>query len=98
MPNLLPLVLLLAVVRPPWLDKLAQELTKPIPDRMATIPGGQWQPIFKGPEARTVTVEPFYLDREPVTNAEYLAFVRVFFNYRRDRISRLFADDGYLGH
>jgi sulfatase modifying factor 1 len=45
-----------------------------------------------------VAVEAFFLDTKPVTNAEFLAFVRPNTEWRRDRVKRLFADEGYLGH
>ncbi|HEY2406609.1 MAG TPA: formylglycine-generating enzyme family protein [Polyangiaceae bacterium] len=65
---------------------------------MVAVPGGAWQPIFEGTEKPPVRVEPFYLDRDPVTNQQFLGFVRVFFNYRRNYISKLFADEAYLVH
>lgn len=43
-------------------------------------------------------VESFALDRHPVTNAEYLAFILAHPQWRRDRIPKLFADDDYLSH
>ena len=49
---------------------------------------------------RTVTVQvaPFELDRHPVTNGEYLTFVRAHPEWRRSRVSPLFADGSYLRH
>jgi len=49
---------------------------------------------------RTVTVQvaPFELDRRPVTNGEYLEFVRAHPEWRRSRVSPLFADASYLRH
>jgi formylglycine-generating enzyme required for sulfatase activity len=46
----------------------------------------------------SVTVAPFELDRRPVTNAQYLEFVRAHPQWRRSRVSRLYADASYLRH
>jgi len=62
---------------------------------MARIPAGRYVPLFVNGR-RTVEVEAFALDRRPVTRAEYLAFVRADPRWRRDRVSRAFAENGYL--
>jgi formylglycine-generating enzyme required for sulfatase activity len=41
-------------------------------------------------------VEAFWLDRHPVTRAEYRAFVESNPSWRRSQVSSLFADSGYL--
>jgi len=43
-------------------------------------------------------VAPFWLDERPVTNAEFLAFVRERPVWRRSRASRRAVDDSYLAH
>src|SRR5262249_18639144 len=43
-------------------------------------------------------VRPFLLDRRPVTNADFLEFVRARPEWRRSHVSRLFADQAYLRH
>lgn len=45
-----------------------------------------------------VEVGRFLLDRRPITNGEFLAFVRAHPEWRRDRVKALFADAGYLSH
>jgi formylglycine-generating enzyme required for sulfatase activity len=42
-------------------------------------------------------VKAFALDTHAVTNGEYLDFVRACPEWRRSRVSRLFADENYLG-
>lgn len=65
----------------------------------ATLSGGQFSSVLpQGPENKPVTVAPFRLDREPVTNAEFLAFVLKQPRWRRDQVAALFADAGYLAH
>lgn len=78
-------------------------------DGMAPIAGGEYRPLYRQPvrgERRDtllrrvvpVRVEAFALDRRPVTNAEFLGFVRAHPEWRRSRVSRLFADRSYLRH
>lgn len=66
---------------------------------MATIPGGVFKPLFRSvtdPEA--VKVDSFLLDVCPVTNEEFLEFVRIHPRWRRSGVKRLFADSSYLKH
>ncbi len=67
------------------------------PAGMARIPAGTWQPIFRtGGDAKEAAVPAFWLDILPVTNADYLEFVRANPRWRRSQIKRLFAEQGYL--
>jgi formylglycine-generating enzyme required for sulfatase activity len=60
---------------------------------------GTYRPVFPAsPSETTVKVEKFWLDREPVTNAQFLAFVREQPAWRRDRIKAVRADASYLTH
>lgn len=45
-----------------------------------------------------VAVAAFELMRRPVTNAEFLAFVRAHPQWRRDRVAAVFAEPRYLSH
>lgn len=65
----------------------------PAPRPMVAIPGGKLEPFFS---PVTETVAPFRLDKYPVTNAEYLAFVRAHPAWRRGAVSPLLADPDYL--
>ena len=68
------------------------------PAGMVLIPAGSYEPILRGKdEPVSVAVPGFWLDARPVTNAEFLAFVRANPKWRRSRVSPLFADPGYLG-
>jgi sulfatase modifying factor 1 len=63
-----------------------------------TIPAGTYSPLVRGTdEPASVPVAAFLLDARPVTNAEFLAFVRANPKWQRSRVSPLFADRGYLG-
>lgn len=71
---------------------------KPVPLGMAWIPDGKYTPFIPpalGPP--TVAVSGFFLDVQPVTNADFLAFVEAEPQWRRSRVSPLFAEPGYLG-
>ena len=65
----------------------------------AHVPGGAWRSILPtGTTQKTVQVAPFLLDRVPVTNSEFIAFVRAQPEWRRDRVPTALADAGYLRH
>jgi formylglycine-generating enzyme required for sulfatase activity len=75
----------------------------------ARISGGRYRPLYRQPvrgadrdtllrQVVAVEVPPFLLDRTPVTNHDYLEFVRAHPEWRRSRVSRLFADESYLHH
>ena len=66
---------------------------------MAEIPATIYRPLFRGEkDAREVPVAAFQLDLRPVTNGEFLTFVRQHPNWQRSRVPRLFAEEGYLAH
>ncbi len=71
---------------------------------MVLLPAGSYTPFqrLQMPNAsapappNVVTIGAFWLDVEPVTNAEFLDFVTASAEWRRSRIKALFADDLYL--
>jgi cytochrome oxidase Cu insertion factor (SCO1/SenC/PrrC family) len=54
--------------------------------------------LAPAPGTTQVHVKAFRLDPRPVTNSQFLEFVRRQPQWRRDRVPRLFADEGYLSH
>lgn len=60
------------------------------------IPAGVYTNLFVN--EGTVTVSEFLIDRHPVTNADYLEFVRGHPAWQRSTVKRLFADAAYLQH
>jgi formylglycine-generating enzyme required for sulfatase activity len=65
---------------------------------MVVIPAGSYEPIMRGKDdPERVAVAAFKLDVRPVTNGEFLEFVRQNPKWRRSQVSPLFADSGYLG-
>ena len=64
---------------------------------MVVIAGGVFKPMFRSPtDIKEVPVKPFCLDVLPVTNEEFLGFVRANPRWQRSNVKRLFADESYL--
>ncbi|TAL02021.1 MAG: formylglycine-generating enzyme family protein [Verrucomicrobia bacterium] len=64
---------------------------------MAEIPAGIYRPLFRGPtDLKEVPVKAFALDVLPVTNEDFLKFVRANPRWQRSSVKRLFADETYL--
>ena len=63
------------------------------------LPGGTFASVLPADAKNAdVIVAPFRLRREPVTNAQFLAFVKAHPEWRRDRVARVFAEPRYLSH
>ena len=63
---------------------------------MARIPAGDYVPLYQRAGEERVHVAAFALDREPVTNAEWLGFVRAHPAWRRSAVRPVFAERAYL--
>jgi len=64
-----------------------------------SLPGGQFRTALKyDDETRPLRIPAFQLMRTPVTNLQYLAFVRKQPQWRRDRVAEVFAESRYLSH
>jgi formylglycine-generating enzyme required for sulfatase activity len=61
-----------------------------------TIPGGSFKSVLKYEDSDRVGVKPFAIMRQPVTNAEFLAFVKANPEWQRGRVPALFAESRYL--
>ena len=73
------------------------------------LPSGSYLPFFS-PQSlkdkrssdetikKPVTVKSFWMEIYPVTNGDFLKFVRNNSDWRRSKVSRIFADDSYLKH
>jgi len=63
------------------------------------VPGGNFTTVLAYEDARgPLRIAPFAMMRQPVTNAEFLAFVKAHQAWRRDSVAPVFADAGYLTH
>lgn len=66
---------------------------------MRPIPAGIHEPVYPpSPKDTRIPVPAFLLDETPVTNGQYLEFVRAHPRWRRGTTPKIFADEGYLGH
>ncbi len=63
--------------------------------KMVLITGGSFKPFF-GSDTSIVKVETFMMDEHPVTNRQFLAFVKANPQWRKSNVKRLFADESYL--
>jgi len=65
----------------------------------APIPGGSFSSVLPPDgKAAPASIAPLRLRTLPVTNSDFLEFVRSNPQWRRDRVARLFADNQYLTH
>ncbi|MGK0184784.1 MAG: formylglycine-generating enzyme required for sulfatase activity/cytochrome c5 [Verrucomicrobiales bacterium] len=67
------------------------------PSGMVLIPAGSFTPLYIK-DAKQRSVKSFLIDVAPVTNAEFLEFVRAHPKWRRSQVKRLFVDGAYLKH
>ncbi len=65
---------------------------------MATIGAGSFIPLYGSTEDKVTKVDAFLLDIYPVTNQQFLAFIKEYPDYNRTNIKRLFAAKSYLSH
>jgi formylglycine-generating enzyme len=68
--------------------------------KYASLPGGSFRTALKYEDRKgaAVRVAPFALMKRPVTNAEFLAFVKTHPQWRRDRVAGVLAEPRYLSH
>ena len=67
--------------------------------RYAGLPGGKFKSVLLYEDAREgALLSPFALMRRPVTNAEFLRFVKADPRWRRDQVPGVFAEKRYLSH
>jgi len=65
----------------------------------ARLPGGVFQSALQYEDAKNgVRIARFELMTRPVTNAQFLAFVKTHPQWRRDRVAVVFAEPRYLSH
>ena len=57
-----------------------------------------YTPLFRDPGEKDSVVGPLWVDKTPVTNREFLGFLKTHPQYLKSKIASLFADEGYLKH
>lgn len=68
---------------------------------MVQVAAGIYTPFFersKDGERSITTIDSFMLDETPVTNAQYLEFVKTHLDWRRSKVKGIFAEANYLNH
>ena len=69
------------------------------PAGMAVIPAGVYRPLFRSEtDLKEIPVKTFCLDVFPVTNDDFLQFVRANPRWQRSRVKPMLADKFYLKH
>ncbi len=63
--------------------------------KMVPIKGGTYTPLY-GRDSLQVTISDFEIDVYPVTNNEYLKFVKKHPKWQRSKVKKIFADGNYL--
>ena len=66
----------------------------PRTEQMVAISKGQYTALYGKKES--VAVNDFWIDVYPVTNADFLAFVKANPQWRRSKVKKIFADGNYL--
>ena len=63
----------------------------------AVVGAGTYRPLFPAsPSQKEIAVAAFSMDRTPVTNGQFLAFVKAHAEWRRDRVAGALAETNYL--
>ena len=79
-------------------SKVKKSTPKPMFHKgMARIAKGFFIPLYIKKQKK-YPVKTFWLDRYPVTNAQFLQFVKKNPRWRRSRVPRIFSDKTYLKH
>lgn len=94
--SILALALLACALPPMFAQSLVANSTPGFPG-MIWVPAGVYHPLFKfKTDAAAVPVKAFYLDALPVSNGDFLEFVRANPRWQRSQVKHLFADELYL--
>jgi formylglycine-generating enzyme len=65
---------------------------------MVNITVGEYRPLYLSSDSPLVSVYPFRLDKQPVTNHDFQQFVTDNPKWRRDAVPSLFVENTYLSH
>jgi formylglycine-generating enzyme required for sulfatase activity len=69
---------------------------QPVPTGRVAIPAGSYLPLYAASATARVHVAAFSMDREPVTRADFLKFVRTHPQWRRGGAAASQSESGYL--
>lgn len=94
--RVLALILLLITICPASAQTVVR---KPPPSGMTFVSEGIYSPPFRSVNATNkILIKEFYLDICPVTNEQFLEFVRANPRWQRSQVNRGAADELYLKH
>jgi formylglycine-generating enzyme len=62
------------------------------------LPKSIYSPLFRDPGEVDSAIGPLLVDKTPVTNQEFLVFIKSSPQYSKSKIQPLFSDIGYLSH
>lgn len=62
------------------------------------LSGAVYVPVFRDPGEVDIKIAPILIDETPVTNQEFLNFIKANPSFARSKIPALYADAGYLSH
>lgn len=65
---------------------------------MQKVAAGNYVPLYGVADGGAVEVDAFLIDTYPVTNAQFVDFLKKNPEYQKSNIKRLFADKSYLAH
>lgn len=69
------------------------------PKGMVWVPEGIYRPLFRAEsDPKETRIPGFWVEACPVTESQYLTFVRSHSQWQRSKVKALFADAGYLRH
>ena len=66
--------------------------------KMVPIKEGSFVPLYGAVSKNPVVVKSFYIDVYPVTNAQFLSFIKEHPDFSKSKIKGLFADKSYLAY
>ncbi len=93
--RILNIVILIFAITAGSLAQFKSELE--IHSKKILISCGYYVPLFKDDgESSKFFVKSFYLDSKPVSNGEFLEFVKAKPQWRKSKVKRIFADANYL--
>lgn len=69
-----------------------------LPVLLVLVPGGTFKPLFQDKGEDKVTVASLYVDQTPVTNEQFLDFVKLNPQWARSKAPSVLADSTYLQH
>lgn len=97
MKNILVLILAALFFGTIALPPIAAQKANDIPKDMVYVKKGVYKPLFKDKDGKaSVSVPAFLIDKYPVTNGEFLKFVRNNPRWQRSKVKPIFADNSYL--